>query len=247
MSFFVSVNAISIRSIVKYNRISPITVFKLGEFAIPANFKKATQISVATKNNYLNASDIEAVWSDEYDSPVKAGTDSFYVESSDFPILEVIRILVTVFGDYSLFKKALSEFEKFQGKFTPERSSVIVNALVPMMHFIREYNNPEGIFTKTEKKDYSKGYFHYRNINVYYPPSFKIANYDIKISVKWNAENKYDSTQSFYLDTKEVFYPNIHVVDGMHIELQKSMMQFLKQIVDFLENRGLMGRLGIPI
>jgi len=206
LSFFVSENKISVRSLIKHERIAAISEFELKRFNVTDEVKNADNIInklIAGNGHYVAGN---AVWGDEYKNPLKEGVKAYRLYSTDFPVFKVIQILTTVFGDYNKLKDAIDNFQNKPIFFSESSMMSIIKSFIPLLHVINNFDNGENIFcTQTMEQQLLKdnpSTYEAVTINL---PQTTFLNKPIVIPVGWSKENPYDGEVGFYSLTKNNF------------------------------------------
>ncbi|GAB3506186.1 hypothetical protein GCM10027341_38780 [Spirosoma knui] len=138
-------------------------------------------------------------WASQYTTPIKQDVNFFNFSSTGFPILSVVQILATVFGDYQTFKNALNSIKQHSITFSDEDVSMLLNALVPLSHLAHNAHLPDGLYASRKSDRLSHATYSYQvEATVYDLPVYSQIGPSIILNVNWNANNQYEESKSFY-------------------------------------------------
>jgi hypothetical protein len=243
LSFFVSENYLSIRSLVKHTKISSIRKFKLGpfNFSLPVG-KIATEIY--TNNPYSKTQEFnENSWGVNYKDPIKSGIEQFFLTSDDFLILKLIQVLNTIFGDYHALKTAIKDLANTQVKFAENYSKSVVVVFLPFIHVVNNFGEPKYIFSSQSLKKDERFINGSRSL-VIDLPSFSAINKQITIPVGWDSNNQYDGSVSYFAHVNELLKNESFSLTNDAANISQ-LIQFLGGMLKMLESNSLLSNLGI--
>ncbi|MBO0951574.1 hypothetical protein [Fibrella forsythiae] len=241
LSFFVETNKISIRSIIKYNKSYKVNAFDLGSFKIPA-------FSIHDPNahiySFFPSGSTNQKFTTGYGKYFNSKVNSFSIKSGDFPLFQIIPILTTIFGDYKHFREEISTLTNRHMSIPIDKTTIFLAAFLPIIHFISCWNNDKAddIIFSLGKGRYTLGSG--QDVFEMQRPSSNVFGDSVSIPIKWDKDNLYNSSHSYYESTFENFPKNVNFsVYNSH--LSKKTISSLVTILEFLEKKSLLDKIGI--
>ncbi|GAB3805579.1 hypothetical protein GCM10028819_39090 [Spirosoma humi] len=219
LAHFVKSGILTIRNIIKYDFYKPMEDHILKRFEIAS-----PKPHINSRIGYSNIRPFLA-----------EGIQSFYIHSSDFPILQAIRLLSIIFGDYNKMKKAFSETsDNMPDSFFSERHfPSVVKALAPILNVSENYTDPGKIVFGVETATSEITWVNYPNYNFF--------DRTIKIDVGWTEVNPYNGQRSYYEKVKENM--KLAKFTASILDSPKSLKYLLikgKRIFDVIEQSSLL-------
>jgi len=206
LAHFVTNRVLSIRKIIKHDRLSATHQFTFGKFNFPESFQNAIKIEDMTR-----PADTQAVWANNYKYPIEKGLLSYFVDSADFPILKLVQILSTIFGDFNKLKEVLNKNGNSRVEFSLDSTKLIMNAFIPLIHFIYSNKNTNTMTSSQSNEEYYDSYHRgsYRILTLSNPRvTFISPEFDLPIG--WGEAKQYGEHDSFYSLTKQGFNENFN-------------------------------------
>ncbi|QJD79582.1 P-loop NTPase fold protein [Spirosoma rhododendri] len=214
LSYFVEKDIISIRSIIKHSRTFFFTPFTQ-KFVLNENFSEVkneqTTLVPPVDHRYGYTEHWhEKVWSEDFIAPYRAEISTFSVSSDDLPILKILKILVTIFGDYNNLLEVVSRNREDKSLIHFDKTIILIKSLAISWYVFQNFSIPENIIIEKRPFPYS------RNGNRTYQRFGKpVINFngmfETKIPLKWDQTNQYDGEASLFqgidYDNWEIVYP----------------------------------------
>ena len=198
--FFVKQNELTVRSIVKH-RIKPIV--RKCEFVrdLLLNEKNAEEYK---KRGFTNGSNFEILAGLEGDQAA-----IFYIESSDFEYLTIVKALITIFGSYQNLLQAVKEFRKEATYISVlDHRIPALKVIAPMQHLMENIDKPIYLTVSLNSNESYPS----RGNNLVSGPCISLFNIVVGLNFKWSQQNPYTGDESYYVNAKEA-------VDGKQIDI----------------------------
>ncbi|UHG90136.1 hypothetical protein [Spirosoma oryzicola] len=244
LAFFTKNNKISIRNIVKHERLSPTNEFILNKYEFPQIINEADNTLKYKMSGNLRILS-KAVWADNYQFPVKNNINSFYISSNDFKFFKIIQILTTIFGDYNYLKNISNEFRNEKLLFDDTLTLPIIKIVIPLMHFLMNFDDAKSIFANINDKRMSvEIYNSIETSKLIDLPLSDFLDKPITLPVGWNITNQYSGNVSYYSNVSNNFSSDINYTT-YKFKLQEQLLNILDYTLKFLENKSFLHKLGI--
>ena len=207
LNFFVNADKAKIRSIIKHRIKTEIRDFRLIDGQLKDYDPLYQYASYGTNSG-----------------PASYKNGPFHIDSSDFEIIPVIKVLINIFGGFQELLDVIKETQNSRGSIVVSRyRAQAIKVLGPLQFLTENMNTPE-MLTAIVKEH--PEYPHYSNYKLIQGPSISLYGITVPLTLKWNKEQPYTEDQSFY-------YNEIGIVDMDMIRTQiekthKSNLDVLK-------------------
>lgn len=173
---------------------------------------------------------------------IAPNTKRIYFESTDMPILEMIRILVAMFGSYERLMKAINpsgDVGKIQ--IPPALHESIIQAFIMSDRYVGSLIYPKKIFFQTFMDIRTvDGRMERLNDNLAWP-LWQFDKYQYKTVGSYDEQNKYDGSTSYF---KNIQFQLHHKPDQQKLELGQ-VFTWLTTIAEHVRSSELRVKLGI--
>ena len=245
LSFFVKNHKLSIRSIVKSNRVAQTLPFRLCEYQFPPKVKEADSKFIYERQNNNTVLKSKYVWGNDYIQPITRNTETFFIDSSDFDVLEIIQILVTVFGDFNSLNTAVNDSKEQAVPFQEKYTKLLIRKFLPLIHYITQYNDVEKILFTENNKQYTVPMYEFVETALTLDlPSTEILYHKIYIPLGWNFENQYDGSAGYYSLIEDNFSDEIDYT-AVKSNLESQLLNFLRIILKHLGDNNHLKNVGV--
>lgn len=166
-----------------------------------------------------------------------------YFESSDMPMLEMVRLLIVIFGSYDRFISALIALKDGEKvKLTDEQNDDVVKAFIMPMTYIDHERMPKKFFFRFFREVRSHGNDYRERLNDDLDwPIWKLKGYELRVVLRYIAGNPYDGSQSYFKDFQ---FDMRGKPQQCQIELRE-VCDWLIRIAEYIKTSRLSHQLGI--
>lgn len=141
--------------------------------------------------------------------PVFLGNNSqFFIETNDIVILNLFKLLSVIYGDFESFYACLSRLEMLKEEVDYNLIYDMISFLALQDHLVRK--SEDDLFVTKYRDTNSQANF-ILGLNW---PRTTYLNREFTINLKWNAGNKYDSSESYFKEAKAVDRSSITSYNG---------------------------------
>lgn len=130
---------------------------------------------------------------------INPSTNRVYFESSDMPLLELVRLLIVIFGSYDRFVSAVTTLKGDGRSHLPkEQNDDVVKAFVMPMNFLEHVGEPKRLFFRSFHvvRNHGNDYRQRLNDDLDWPV-WKLKGYEFRIVLRYTVGNQYDGNQSY--------------------------------------------------
>lgn len=128
-------------------------------------------------------------------------TGRVYFESTEMPILEMVRLLAIVFGGYDRFLHAIKDLKEGGREYLPgEHNDALVQSFIMPMTYLDHIQVPKRFFFRRFDEYRKHDGHNYRLDDDLDWPVWELKNYKLRIVLRYNAGNRYDGSQSYFKD-----------------------------------------------
>jgi hypothetical protein len=174
---------------------------------------------------------------------IRPNTERVYFESSDMPMLDMVRLLVVVFGSYDRFLnavKALKDGDKVN--LPTEQNDDVVKAFMMPLNYLSHIKMPMKFFFRSygEVRDHGNDFRERLRDNLDWPV-WELKGYELRILLPYNLVNQYDGSQSYFKDFQ---FDMRGKPNHCQIEL-KEVCDWIIRIAEYIRTSKLSHQLGI--
>lgn len=163
-----------------------------------------------------------------------------YFESVDMPMLEMLRLLIVVFGSYDRFLDAMKSLKEGGRVYLPkEHNDSIVQAFIMPLNYLEHVETPKRFFFRSfNVRDEAHDFRHDDNLDW---PIWKLKGYEVRIVLRYIAGNRYDGSESYFKDFR---FDMRNKPEQVQIEL-KEISDWIIRIAEYVRTSRLRHQLGI--
>jgi hypothetical protein len=190
----------------------------------------------------------ESMLTQDFQSPAKGehirlNTERVYFESSDMPMLEMVRLLIIVFGSYDRFLNSVKTL-KDEGKVTlpANQNDDVVRAFIMPLNYLGHVQMPKKFFFNSfgEVRVHGNNFRERLRDNLDWPV-WRLKGYELRILLPYNMGNQYDGSQSYFKDFQ---FDMRGKPNRCQIEL-KEVCDWIIRIAEFIRTSKISHQLGI--
>ncbi len=163
-----------------------------------------------------------------------------YFESVDMPMLEMVRLLIVVFGSYDRYLDAMKSLREGGRVYLPkEHNDAVIQAFIMPLNFLDHVQKPKRFFFRSfDVRDAAHDFRHDDNLDW---PIWKLKGYEIRIVLRYIAGNRYDGSDSYF---KDFHFDVRKKPEQAQIEL-KELSDWIVRIAEYVKSSRLSHQLGI--
>jgi hypothetical protein len=163
-----------------------------------------------------------------------------YFESVDMPMLEMMRLLIVVFGSYDRFLDAMKSLKEGGSVYLPkEHNDAVIQAFIMPLNYLEHVQKPKRFFFRSfDVRDAAHDFRHNDNLDW---PIWKLKGYEIRIVLRYIAGNRYDGSESYF---KEFQFDMRKRPEQGQIEL-KELSDWIIRIAEYVKTSRLSHQMGI--
>lgn len=226
-----------------------ITIRELRKFIYQPSFNEFIIGPIEIKNNSLRINNSSSASFDDGDRQNQSlQSRELIFSSNDFPFLNAIRSLTSIFGSFESFKEKLTTHKSNNRILSDKELISLVYVLGPMYHVICNQSTSGDIIYKYELLDSSANYY-----LATVKPQLYIAGYMIDLPVIWDYSSPYRGDVSYFHRqteswTEEYIQKRLKKSYGNHKKENPEFGKFISIILDImqhLQDTGLLHKMGV--
>ena len=174
---------------------------------------------------------------------LNSSAERVYVESLDMPMLEMVRLLIVIFGSYDSFLSAIKGLGEVGRVYLPEeQNDDVIKAFIMPLNYIEHVQVPKKFFFRGFGEFHQAANdFRLRLDDNLDWPVWKLKGYELRIVLPYSAGNQYDGSQSYFKDFQ---FDMRGKPTRCPIEL-KEVCDWIIRIAEFVKTSKLSHQLGI--
>ncbi|SFE52010.1 P-loop NTPase fold protein [Spirosoma endophyticum] len=222
---FVKIGKRTVRSIVKHH--------------LKPNVQKFILVS-GPLINYGNDSKFESqINTDGFHS------DAFYIETSDFELIKIIKILLVIFGDYESLYSAVKEAVRGPNDIPLDCLLPALKVIAPMQLLMVNFDTPKNLAVSFHQNEE----WPHKGANVVRNPYIDIFGVRVGLQLKWDRANPYIGQESFYsneaglISEERVKQQISRIPDPNYKFTMRDLLSALDGAIAFLKIRNFVDRL----